>query len=378
MTDEQIIEAEKQHIMQTYKRYPVVLERGEGVYVYDTQGKRYLDFVGGVACNPIGHGNQAVAEAISQQAKKLISVSNLYYTEPQVLLAQKLAELSGLQKAFFCHSGADANEAAIKLAKRVTGKSRFIAFKGSFHGRTGGSLALTWKPEIREPFEPLSPQVDFAEYGDAERAGKLITKDTAAIIVEPTQGEAGIVVPPDGFLQALRKVCDQAGILLIVDEVQTGMGRTGSFFAYQAEAVMPDIVTLAKGLANGIPIGACLSDLDFQPSDHGSTLGGNNLSCAAALATIDYIKTYQLIDNAAAMGAHLLEMPGARGRGLMIGFELKNPYAKEVVKTALELGLLCNAPTDTIIRLLPPLIVTKDQLDAGLKIIAEAVEQCTK
>ncbi len=376
MTDQEIIELEKQHVMQTYKRSSVVFERGEGVYVYDTHGKKYLDFVGGVACNPLGHANPELAQAITEQANTLISVSNLYYSQPQVLLAQKLAKLSGLQKAFFCHSGTDANEAAIKLAKRTTGKHRFIAFTGSFHGRTSGSLALTWKPAFREPFEPLSPAVDFAEYGDADSAKKLITKDTAAIIVEPIQGEAGIVVPPEGFLKSLREICNEASILLIVDEVQTGMGRTGTFFAYEQEGIKPDIVTLAKGLANGVPIGVCLSDLDFQPGDHGATLGGNNLSCVAALATIDYIETHRLLNNAGAMGAHLLEMPGARGKGLMIGLELKQPHAVEVVKAAQGLGLLCTAPTETVIRLLPPLIVTKQQVDEALGILQKAVAQC--
>lgn len=221
------------HIMRTYSRTNVVLDRGANCYVYDVTGKKYLDFVGGIATCVVGHGNRFVADAISCQARKLASVSNIYYTEPQALLAQNLSEISGLQRVFFCHSGADANEAAIKLAKKVTGKKHFIAFKQAFHGRTTGSLALTWNQNFKELFLPLSPEVSFAEYGNVKSVKKLINSDTAAVFVEPLQGEAGVIDPGQGFLSRLRTLCDEHKILLIIDEVQTGMGRTGKFFAFQ-------------------------------------------------------------------------------------------------------------------------------------------------
>jgi acetylornithine/N-succinyldiaminopimelate aminotransferase len=321
--------------------------------------------------------------AIREQAERLGGVSNLYYTEPQVLLAQKLSELSGLERSFFCHSGAEANEAAIKLAKKVTGKSEFIAFKQAFHGRTTGSLALTWNSKYKTAFEPLAPVVKFAEYGDIACVKRLIDAKTAAVVVEPIQGEAGIVVPPAGFLGEIRRLCDDEKILMIVDEVQTGVARTGRFFAYQQEAVLPDIVTAAKGLANGLPIGVCLSNSQFEAGDHGSSLGGNNLSCAAALATIDYIEAHHLAQNATLVGDYLgqrLEaldsdvIKSVRGKGLMLGIELARPVAKEIVAAALQRGLLCNAPTDQIIRLLPPLTLTKAQADEGVEILASVMQ----
>lgn len=385
MNDSELKALDKKHVMQTYKRFDVVFNRGEGCYVYDTNGKKYLDFMCGIATSPLGHANSDVAKAITDQANTLISVSNLYYSEPPILLAQKLSELSGLQKCFFSHSGADASETAIKLTKRVTGKTEFIAFKNSFHGRTTGSLALTWKHRLREPFLPLSPSVVFAEFGEAQAVEKLITKDTAGLFVEPIQGEAGIVVPLDGFLKRLRDICTKHKILLIVDEVQTGVGRTGSFFAYRREGIQPDIVTAAKGLANGVPIGVCLSNFDFEPGDHGSTLGGNNLSAAAALATIEYIEKNELLLNAEEMGNYLMQelqavkntcdlIKDVRGAGLMIGIILKDDNAQKITQQALENGLICNAPTPDVIRLLPPLIITKKQADDCVSILKKAMQ----
>lgn len=375
---------EADHIMQTYKRLDLVLEKGQGCYVYDTDGKRYLDFVGGIATCTIGHSNPAITKAISKQAERLISVSNLYYTEPQILLAQKLSQLSGLKKTFFCHSGADANEAAIKLAKKITGKKEFIAFKNAFHGRTTGSLALTWKPQFKEPFLPLSPTVHFADFNNIDSVRALMSDEVAAVVVEPIQGESGILVPDDDFLQQMRQLCTQHSILMIVDEVQTGLGRTGKFFAYQHADIKPDIVTAAKGLANGLPIGVCLSDYELERGEHGSTLGGNNISVAAALATIDYIEQHDLMKNAETVGNYLMDklqtlqkstplITSVRGKGLMIGIELGKDEAANIVERALELGLLCNAAAPNVVRLLPPLIVTAQQADDCVNLLKEAM-----
>jgi acetylornithine/N-succinyldiaminopimelate aminotransferase len=304
--------------------------------------------------------------------------------EPQALLAGKLAELSGLKRCFFCHSGAEANEAAIKLAKKVTGKKHFIAFKDSFHGRTTGSLALTWKQQFKEPFLPLSPEVSFVDYDDIEALESAITDETAGVFVEAIQGEAGIVVPKPGFLKEVRKLCDEKNILMIIDEVQTGVGRTGKFFAYQHEDVKPDIVTVAKGLANGLPIGACLSDYQLEAGEHGSTLGGNNISCVAALETLDYIDRHDLVKNAAAVGEYFMnklkglkkdtEVSDVRGKGLMVAIKLKSGKSKEIVDKCLELGLVCNSPAPDVIRFLPPLIVTETQADECIEILKEAMK----
>jgi acetylornithine/N-succinyldiaminopimelate aminotransferase len=373
------------YIMPTYKRHNLVLERGSGCYVYDQTGKKYLDFVGGIATCSVGHANPAIIKAITDQAKKLISVSNLYYTEPQILLAKKLSELSGLKKVFFSHSGADANETAIKVTKKVTGKQEFIAFTNAFHGRTTGSLALTWTQAYKQPFLPLTPTVKFAEYNNIESLKSLINKETAAVIVEPIQGEAGILVPDSSFLSEIREVCTKHNILMIIDEVQTGIGRTGTFFAYSHKNIKPDIVTLAKGLANGVPIGVCLSNYDLERGEHGSTLGGNCLSAAAALATIDYLEKHHLMHNAEVVGNYLMDelrllqkttplIKEVRGKGLMIGIELNKPEAVKVVESSMMSGLLCNAAAPSVVRFLPPLIVTKEQADECLNILKKVMQ----
>lgn len=373
---------EEKHIMQTYKRADIVFVRGNGCHVYDEQDNKYLDLVGGIATCTIGHGNKQVAEAVADQAGKLTSVSNLYYSEPQTLLAERLSELSGLRKCFFCHSGAEANEAAIKLAKKVTGKKHFIAFKDSFHGRTTGSLALTWKQQFKEPFLPLSPEVSFVDYDDIAALEAAITEYTAGVFVEPIQGEAGIVMPAPGFLKNVRKLCDEKKILMIIDEVQTGVGRTGKFFAYQHEEIKPDIVTVAKGLANGLPIGACLSDYELGAGEHGSTLGGNNVSCAAALATLDYIDEHDLVNNAVKTGEYFMtslkkldgRIADVRGKGLMLAVKLKDESSKEIVDKCLKLGLICNSPAPDVIRFLPPLIITETQVDEAITILKKAMK----
>jgi len=380
MKAKKIIGLEKKYVMQTYTRFNLTVDHGIGCYVYDKDNKKYLDFLGGIATCSVGHGNKDVAKAISEQAKKLLNITNLYYTEPQVILAEKLSKLSGLQKCFFCNSGTEANEAAIKLAKKVTKKKKFIAFEHSFHGRTTASLALTWKEKYKEPFKPLSPDVVFVKYNDINALEKAITDDIAAVIIEPIQGEAGVIVPDKGYLKKVEQLCQKNNILLIIDEVQSGNGKTGKFFAYLHEDIKPDIVTIAKGLANGVPIGVCISNLDFDKSQHASTFGGNNLSCAAANATIDYILKNKLMENAVKVGNYFMEklnglkkkckiIKKVKGKGLMIGVELNENKAKEIVEKCLEKGLIINNATDNVLRFLPPLIISKKEVDKAIGIL---------
>jgi len=389
MESEQIKKIEKKYVMQTYNRYPIVLDHGKGNYVYDKNGKKYLDFITGIACVPIGHANKEINKMILHQAKKLIQVSNLYYTEPQVVLAKKLASISGLQKSFFCNSGSEANETAIKLAKKITKKKKFIAFKHSFHGRTTASLAATDKPLCKQPFTPLAPEVVFVEYNNISALEKTMKKDIAAVILEPIQGEGGINIPEKNYLKKVEQLCRKNNILLIVDEVQTGNGRTGKFFAYQHENIKPDIVTVAKGLANGVPIGVCIAKkgIDFDKGDHGCTFGGNNLACASANATIDYILKNKIMENAENIGNYFVEklnklkdkyeiIKDIKGKGLMIGVELKENKAKEIVKKCLENGLLMNNVSDTTLRFLPPLIIGKREAHKALKILKKVLKTC--
>ncbi len=375
----EIKQMEKKHIMQTYGRFDVVITKGEGAYVYDINGKKYLDFLGGIACCSVGHGNSKVVKAISEQAKKLLNITNLYYTEAQVELASKLSKLSGLKKCFFCNSGAEANEAAVKLAKKITGKKKFIAFEQGFHGRTTASLALTWKKKYKKPFEPLMPSVIFVPYDNVNALEKAIDSDIAAVIIEPIQGEAGIVVPSPGYLKKVSSICEKNDVLLIVDEVQSGNGKTGKFFAYLHSGIKPDIVTIAKGLANGVPIGVCISDLEFDKSEHASTFGGNSLSCAAANATIDYILENKLMENAVKVGNYFigklkgLNVKKVKGKGLMIGVELNKDNAKEIVDKCLDKGLLLNNTSENVLRFLPPLIITEKDVDKAIEILGSVL-----
>ena len=374
---------DKEHVMQTYGRYELVIDHGKGCYVYDKEGNKYLDFISGIACVPVGHANKDVSLAVCKQMDKLVQVSNLYYTSEQVVLAKKLSELSGLKKCFFCNSGTEANEAAVKLAKKITGKKKFIAFEGSFHGRTTDSLALTYKEKYKKAFLPLKPDVVFVKYNDIDALSDAITADVAAVIIEPIQGEAGIVVPESGYLKKVSLLCKKKGILLIVDEVQTGNGRTGKYFAYLHEEIKPDIVTTAKGLGNGIPIGVCISDREFDKSEHASTFGGNSLSCAAANATIDYILEHKLMENATKVGDYFMGqlnklknpiIKKVKGKGLMIGVGLNSDKSKEIVLACLKKGLLLNNVTDNILRFLPPLIITKKEVDEAVKILEEVLK----
>lgn len=385
MKSEKVKRLEQKHMMQTYGRFDLVIDRGKGCYVYDKEGRKYLDFITGIACVPLGHANKHIANAISRQAEKLVQVSNLYYTEPQVILAEKLAKLSGLERCFFGNSGAEANEAAIKLAKKATGKKKFIAFEHGFHGRIGGSLAATWKEKYRAPFLPLSPDVIFVKYNDFAELEKAVNDEIAAIILEPIQGEAGIIIPDKGYLKKLETLCREKSILMIIDEVQAGNGKTGKFFAFLHEGIKPDMVTTAKGIANGVPIGVCIAraGLDFEKGNHGSTFGGNPLACAAANATIDYILKKRLMENSVEIGKYFVKrlesmmkkkgtITAVRGKGLMIGIDI-TADAKQVAIDCMKKGLLINNAADHTLRILPPMIITKKHVDEAMAILGSVL-----
>ncbi len=347
----------------------LVLVRGEGCYVYDDAGRRYLDLLGGLAVNVLGHAHPAVVKAVAEQAGTLGHVSNFFATEPQVALAERLLDLlaCGEGKVFLTNSGAEANEAGLKLA-RLTGRPRVVVAEGGFHGRTMGALSLTSKPSYREPFAPLLGGIDFVPYGDVEALRSAVDDRTAAILLEPIQGEAGVVVPPSGYLRQAREIADEQGALLWLDEIQTGIGRTGAWFAFQHEAVQPDIVTMAKGLGAGFPIGACVvvgqRAVGFGPGQHGSTFGGNPLAAAVALAVLDVIESSGLLDRAVAVGADLTALlaglPGVsqvRGRGLLLGARLEAPVATDVASASLRNGVIVNDVTPSVVRVAPPLVL---------------------
>jgi len=382
------------HTMKTYGRYPIALVRGEGVRCWDADGKEYLDFLGGIAVNVLGHAHPAVVAAISAQAATLIHCSNLYYSEPMAELARLLTQNGGLDRVFFCNSGAEANEGAIKLARKYQWrkgrkeKNRIVSLTHSFHGRTLATVTATAKPAIQEGFGPLPEGFDYVEAGDSAALRAAMTERTAAVIIEPVQGEGGVRPLPREFLEAARAACDEHGALLIFDEIQCGMGRVGRLFAWQAFGVKPDIITLAKGLGGGVPIGAvCATEeaaTGFAPGDHGTTFGGNPLACAAALATVKTLLAEDLPARAGAMGEYLLtglrrlqaKHPGlvkeVRGMGLMLGIELSRP-AKPVLDKCHELGLLVNVTSDTVVRLLPPYIITEADADRALEILDQAL-----
>ena len=371
-------------LMNTFGPPKLVLSRGEGPYVWDADGTRYLDLLGGIAVNALGHAHPALVGAVTDQLNTLGHVSNFFATEPQVTLAERLLELLGVSgKVFFANSGAEANEAAFKLTRR-TGRTHVVSTDGSFHGRTMGALALTSKAAYREPFEPLPGEVTFVPYGDADALAEAVTDDTAAVVLEPLQGEAGVVVPPEGYLQKARAITQQHGTLLWLDEVQTGMGRTGDWFAHAESGVTPDVVTVAKGLAGGIPIGACIAvgehgDL-LQPGNHGTTFGGNPVAAAAALAVIGTIEKDDLLNNAREVGALLRDglahpaVTAIRGRGLLIGLDLDRPVADRVVAEALGRGFIINNCTPERVRLAPPLVLTASQAEEFLSAWPAIVE----
>jgi acetylornithine/N-succinyldiaminopimelate aminotransferase len=367
-------------VMGTYGMPSRAIVRGDGSYVWDADGNRYLDLLGGLATNALGHAHPAWVRAVQEQASTLAHMSNFFATPDQVLLCERLLEISDAppgSKVFLCSTGTEANEAALKLARK-SGKTKVVALEGSFHGRTMGSLAVTYKPTIREPFGPFAGEVIFVPVGDVSALEAAVDHDTAAVILEPIQGESGVNPLPDAFLAAARNACDRSGALLILDEVQTGIARTGVWFAHQAHGIVPDVMTLAKGLGGGFPVGAVVAFGPevagmFVKGDHGTTFGGNPLACAAALATLDAIEDEGLMENVKAVGAHLREaalaIPGVsavRGEGLMLGIALERPVATEAVSAALDAGFIINAPTANTIRLLPALNVTAAEVDTFL------------
>ncbi len=361
----------------SYGTPPVALAGGDGAVVTDVDGKSYLDLLAGIAVNILGHGHPAISDAVTRQLSTLGHTSNLYVTEPGVALAEALIALlhaDAHARAFFCNSGAEANEAAFKLS-RLTGRTKIVAAQGAFHGRTMAALALTGQPAKQAPFAPLPGDVSHVPYGDVDALAAAVSGDTAAVFLEPIMGESGVVVPPDGYLVAAREITARHGVLLVLDEVQTGMGRTGAFFAHQHDGITPDVVTLAKGLGGGLPIGACLAvgraaEL-LTPGLHGSTFGGNPVCAAAALAVLRVLTADDLVRRAAVLGKalrHNIESLGhplidhVRGRGLLCGVVLTAARAKEVETAARDAGFLVNAPAADVIRLAPPLIVTEQQL----------------
>jgi acetylornithine/N-succinyldiaminopimelate aminotransferase len=379
---EKIIAQESQHYMPVFAREPLVIESGKGAIVTDIDGNDYIDCAAGIAVNNIGHCHPRVVDAIKSQAEKLIHTSNLYYTEIQALLAERMTQVTGMDRCYLTNSGAESNESAMKLARRVTGRKGFISTKNAFHGRTFGSLSVTWKETIRQPFEPLIDGVTFVDFGDVNAIAEAVTADTAAVIVEPIQGEGGVNVPPDDYLVAVRELCTERDIVLIVDEVQTGFARTGKWFACEHANVTPDIMTLAKAMGGGFPVGAMMSRESYQFSlgDHGGTQSGNPLACAAALATIDVIESEHLVEQSKKKGELLkkllsdLELPytiDIRGKGLMVAYESSRPV-KSVVDYGRENGVLLNNTSENVLRFVPPLMITKEQIETAIMVVERA------
>jgi len=381
VTDPTIKSRYSASLMNTFGEPRLALVRGEGAHVWDEDGKEYVDLLGGIAVNALGHAHPALVAAVTDQLNTLGHISNFFTSKPQVELAEKLLDLLDASAApgrvFFTNSGTEANEAALKLTRR-TGRTHLVATEGAFHGRSMGALALTAKAAYREPFEPLPGEVTFVPYGDADALAAAVTDRTAAVILEPMQGEAGVLVPPAGYLTAARQVTAANGALLWLDEIQTGMGRTGRWFAHQGELEgTPDIVTVAKGLAGGFPIGACIALGDaatlLQPGNHGTTFGGNPVACAAALAVIATIEHDHLLERATVLGQRLRAGLAAdprvvevRGEGLLIGLDLSAPRSAEVAAAALAAGYIVNNATPERIRLAPPFVLTDADADAFL------------
>jgi acetylornithine/N-succinyldiaminopimelate aminotransferase len=376
-------------LMPTYGTPPVALVRGQGCTVWDADGRAYLDLIGGIAVSSLGHAHPALVEAVARQVATIAHTSNLVVNEPSVALAERLLQLLGNDgRVFFCNSGTEANEAAFKLVRRRQGPDRtyVVAAEKSFHGRTMGSLAVTGKPAIRDPFRPFPTEVRFVPYGDTSAIQDAVGERCAALFLEPTLGEGGVVPAPDGYLRAARQVCDDAGALLVLDEVQSGVGRTGAWFQHQHEDVVPDVVTLAKGLGGGLPIGACIGigpyGSTFDKGDHASTFGGNPVACAAGLAVLDTIEREGLLENAVKVGDRLASaaqiysplLTGVRGRGLWLALALNGPAAATVEAVARGAGFLVNAVQPDAVRLAPPLVLSLDEADAFLVALPAILE----
>ena len=371
----------------TYGTPSVELVKGSGIEVWDSSGKKYLDFLGGIATNLLGHNHPQVSAAISKQAKTLSHISNFYAHEPGLVLAEKLQAMvaDSSARVFFCNSGAEAIEAALKMS-RLTGKKKIVAAQGAFHGRTMGALSLTGQPAKRNPFKPLLKGIKHVPYGDTKALIRSVNSRTAMVILEPMMGEAGVVVPPSGYLAAARDVCNRYGALLVFDCVQTGMGRTGQWFGYEHENIKPDIITIAKGLGGGLPLGAVISVGKsaslFTPGSHGTTFGGNPISCAAANAVIDEIESKKMLALNASKGALIRNLISpirgvkeARGRGLLIGIVVENRKAKEIAARLLELGFLVNATNDDVVRIAPAFVVSQKQIMSFVRAFADACEE---
>jgi predicted acetylornithine/succinylornithine family transaminase len=386
------MERESRVMMETYKRYPVVAQRGEGCRIWDVDGRGYLDFLGGLAVDVLGHAPRVLADAVARQASQLVQTSNLLYTTPQIELAEFLVERSPFDRVFLCNSGAEANEAALKLARKWgkaerDGAYRVIAAENSFHGRTLGTVAATWNPAYRAPFEPLPEGIDFVPFDDIDAMADAVTDETVAVILEPIQAEGGLYAASDDYLPAVRQLCDERHLLLIFDEVQTGIGRTGTLWAHTQWGIESDVMTLAKGLAGGFPIGATLAKdacAVFTPGDHASTFGGNPLACAAALAVQQEIERLQLVDHVAAVGRYFVErledlrqrqplIHEIRGRGLLIGVELSEEVAREVLEDLRDRGLIANALSPRTLRFIPPLIVSQEEIDEAIDMLEAAL-----
>ena len=379
---DEIVGKYEKYIFQTYTRQPIAIRSAKGALVTDVDGKEYIDCVAGIAVNNVGHCHPAVVDAIKRQAEQLIHVSNLYYTENQALLAEELAGISGMDRVFYCNSGAEAVEGALKLARKASGKKEFIATEHAFHGRTRGALSVTHKEKYRKPFEPLAPAV-FVPYNDIDAIRSAITENTAGLILEPIQGGGGVIIPSADYLKEVREICDDKNVLLILDEVQTGFGRTGKWFAREHSGITPDIMTTAKAMGGGFPMGALLAREDvaanFVRGDHASTFGGSALACAAALASIDVIKKEKLVKRSYDMGNYLVQelrqlnkdyILKIRGKGLMVGMEL-SIKCEDIVAGAREKGVLLNCTSESVLRFVPPLTITKQQLDTVVSVLNE-------
>ena len=391
----EIQENAARYLMNTYTRLPLTIERGQGCLVYDAEGREYLDCVAGIAVNILGHAHPDIVEAITRQARQLIHTSNLFYTEPQTQLAQRLVEHSFADKVFFCNSGAEANEAAIKLARRYAtstfGPDRIeiLTMLNSFHGRTLASLTATGQPALQEGFGPMVPGFRYVPFNDFETLEATLTPQTAAIMLEPIQAEGGVVVPDAEYMKRVRKLCTERDILLILDEIQTGMGRTGTLFAYEQFGIQPDIMTLAKGLGGGVPIGACLATdtvaAAFEPGTHASTFGGNPLACAAALKVLDLLLDGGKLEQGRVAGEYLAKGLAAlvgkfpciretRGMGLLQGLELSID-GKPIVMECLEHRVLINCTMGRVLRFVPPFIISHQQIDRLLTVLSDILSR---
>jgi acetylornithine aminotransferase len=385
MTNKKYLTRWDSSLQNNYGKPAITLVKGKGIVVTDADGKSYLDFLGGIATSILGHAHPAIVKAVTKQVSTLSHVSNFYAHPNAIALAEKLTKMTGDKnaKVFFCQSGAEANEAALKLSRR-TGKVRIVAAQGAFHGRTMGALSLTGQPSKREPFLPLIKGVKHVPYGDIDAMRKAVSKKTAMVIIEPIMGEAGVIVPPSDYLQELRLLCDKNGSLLVIDAVQTGMGRTGDWFGYEYSGIKPDVITLAKGLGGGLPLGAMIAlgkaaNL-FQPGDHGSTFGGNPVTTAAGLAAIEFIESKKILGKVEKQGAHLIQelalIPGVkevRGAGLLLGIELESLKASDVSDAMRNSGVLVNAANATTIRIAPALIVSDAQITKFISIFRKVI-----